>query len=296
MRYSNKANLILILIMLLLALFFCWEIGTVYETAVAKRPVDFPANEDEMQKNFPYLSVNQLDRETEMTDPVKIDLSKIDDGYEITEGGHYHLTGELRGTLVISATEQNVHLFFDNVSITSVIGPAIYCHDTNKLVITLMPDSENTVSDSGKYHADTEIESCIYSECDLTFNGTGELSVNGYYKDAIRSKDTVKILDGIYTIRCKRTGIHGTDGISVSGGDFMISSEKNGLKTTKSGDEGRGNMIISGGKFSIIAGRYAFVVDQANLLIYDCSVFDRSVVNTYDVGGIMNIQEGCVQS
>ena len=293
MRYSNK--LIFLLIILLAALFACWKVGVAYETAAADRQVEFPANEEELQHNFPYLAINQLDQETEMTDPVEIDLSQIEDGYAITAEGQYHLTGELRGTLVINATEQNVHLFLDDATIISKSGPAIYCYGTNKLVITLMPGTQNKISDSGNYRADEEIEACVYSECDMTFNGTGELVVNGYYKDAIRSKDIIKILDGVYTIKCKRTGIHGTDGIVISGGDYMISSEKYGLKTTKSGAEGRGNMIISGGEFSIIAGRYSFVVTKANLLIYDCTVFESSVVSTYDVGGIMNVQEGCVQ-
>ena len=159
-----------------------------------------------------------------------------------------------------------------------------------------MPNTENVISDSASYPADGEIEACIYSECDLTINGTGILLVNGYYKDAIRSKDIVKILDGIYTIKCKRTGIRGNDGVLISGGNLKISSEKYGIKTTNSGPEGRGNLIVSGGELTVIAGQYAFVVTQADLLIYNCTVFDRSVVDTYNVGGTSNIQEGCMQS
>lgn len=158
-------------------------------------------------------------------------------------------------------------MFFDNVAVTSKTGPAIYCQGANKLIITLLPGTENRISDSGSYRADAELEACIYSECDLTINGTGELVVNGYYKDAIQSKDIVKILDGVDTIKCKRTGIHGNDGI-----------------------------LISGGEFSIIAGRYAFVAAKADLLVYNCTVFERNIVNTYDVGGTTSIQEGCVQS
>ena len=296
MRYSNRNKLILALLLLLVALFGCWGIGAAREASIAKKQVEIPETVEDLGKNFPYLALHLLDHETEMTDPVEIDLSQIEDGYEITTGGQHRLTGELRGSLTIHAEEQNVHLFLDNATITSVSGPALYCYGTNKLVITLLPNTKNTISDSGGYHADAEVESCIYSECDLTFNGTGELVVNGYYKDAIRSRDTVKILDGVYTIKCKRTGIHGTDGIVISGGDFVISSEKNGLKTTKSGAEGRGNMIISGGSFSVIAGRYTFVVEKANLIIYDCTIYESSVVRAYDVGGIMNVQEGCVLS
>ena len=284
-----------IIIALLLALLICWIVGRTYEAAAAGKQHEIPATEQELKENFPYLAVTPLDQETEMAAPVDLNLSQIEDGYEITTEGQFHLTGELRGTLVINAPEQNVHLFLDGVSIISKSGPAIYCQGANKLVITLMPDTENTISDSGDYRADEEIEACIYSECDMTINGTGRLIVNGYYKDAIRSKDIIKILGGNYTIKCKRTGIHGNDGVLVTGGSFLISSEKYGLKTTKSGAEGRGNMIISGGELTIIAGRYAFVTTRANLLIYNCTVSERSVVNTYDVGGVTRVQEGCVQ-
>ena len=295
MPYSNRAKKLCVLAALLAALPACWAIGTAYETAAAKERPNIPSTEEELRKDFSYLSVTQWERGTEMTAPVEVDLSQAGDGYEITAGGEFRLTGELRGTLVIDAEDQNVHLFLDNVTVTSKSGPAIYCRSANKLVITLMPGTENWISDLGSYRADGEAEACIYSECGLTFNGTGGLIVNGYYKDAIRSRDVVKILDGVYTVKCKRTGVHGNDGILVTGGKFMISSEKYGLKTSNLGAEGRGNMIISGGEFSIIAGRYAFVTAKADLLICDCVVSESSVVDTYDVGGTARVQEGCVQ-
>lgn len=295
MRYTNN-NIRFALIILISVLVICWKVGTDYEVSAAKEQVEIPSSAAGLEENYSYLAATQFDQETEISDPVDVDLSHVKDGYELTSGGQFRLTGELRGTLVINAPEQNVHLFLDNVSITSKSGPALFCQDASKLVITLMPNTENVISDSGSYHADTQIEACIYSECDLTINGTGMLVVNGYYKDAIRSKDVAKILDGTYTITCKRTGIHGNDGVLISGGNLKISSEKYGIKTTKEGAEGRGNLIISGGELSVIAGRYAFVVTQADLMIYNCAVFDRSIVDTYNVGGTANIQEGCVQS
>ena len=289
MRNSNKLYLAILLVF---ALFICWKIGTAYETE--KVPA-IPASDEELRESFPYLAIIDMDQVTEMTDPVDIDLSGFSDGYEITGEGEYHLTGELRGTLIINAPEENVHLFLDNVSITSKSGPALYCKDANRLVITLLPGTENYISDSGDYRAEDTVEACIYSECNMTFNGPGELTVNGYYKDAVRSRDAIKILGGDYAIKCKRTAIHGTDGIVVTDGSFAISSEKYGFKSTKKSPEGRGNIIISGGELSIIAGRYAFVAEKANLYIYDCTVYQRSVMSVYDVGGEVRVQEGCVQ-
>ena len=289
MRRLNKLYLAILLVFVL---FICWKIGEAYETE--KLP-EIPMSDEELRENFPYLAMTQMDLVSEMTEPIDLNLSALSDGYELTEAGEYHLTGELRGSLIINTPEENVHLFLDNVSITAQSGPALYCKGANKLVITLMTGTENYISDSGDYRAVDTVESCIYSENDLTFNGTGELTVNGYYKDAIRSKDIIKILGGEYSIKCKRTAIHGTDGIVVTDGSFTISSEKFGFKSTKSSIEGRGNIIISGGELSIIAGRYAFVTEKANLYVYDCTVYQRSVMSPYNVAGATLVQEGCVQ-
>lgn len=293
-RHHKLISKLCVLSALVLALLVCWMIGRAHE-AVADDYLNVPATEEELQENFPYLAVTQLDRETELTSPAYVNLSQTQGSYEITTGGEFHLSGELNGTLFINAKEQNVHLFLDNVSITSKSGPAIYCQDADKLVITVLSGTENIISDTGDYSVDEDAEACIYSECNMTINGDGKLTVNGYYKDAIRSKDIVKILDGIYNIKCKRTGIHGNDGVLVDGGKITISSEKYGLKTANLGAEGRGNMIISGGEFYIIAGQYAFVTTRADLLIFDCVISGHSIVNTYDVGGRQLIQEGCVQ-
>ena len=306
MRYSNNTPEVVffrhhkligklcILFILMFALLICWKTGMNHKAA-SSQFLDIPVTEEELQEDFPYLSLTQRDQETELTSSTDIDLSQIPESYEIAMGGQFHLTGELRGTLFINAKDENVHLFLDNVSITSKSGPAIYCQNADKLVITVMPGTENIVTDFGGYREEDEAESCIYSKCDMTLNGTGGLTINGLYKDAIRSKDIVKILDGVYTIKCKRTGIHGNDGVLVAGGNITVSSEKYGLKTTNFGSGGRGNMIISGGSLSIIAGRYAFVTTRADMLIYNCSISENSIIDAYDIGGMLRVQEGCVQ-
>lgn len=308
MRYSNEPlefissffrehrllGKLLALLLLIAALAACWETGKNRGSYADTRVPDAPDTLEELEENFAYLAVTQLDEQTDPAEAETIDLSQYEERCDIREGGSYRLTGELEGSLYISAKEQNVHLFLDNAVITSEFGPAVQCDRADKLVITLLPGTENFISDNGRYHADAEIEACIYSDCDVTFNGTGALTVNGYYKDAIRSRDIVKILDGSYTIKCKRTGIHGNDGVVINGGDFMISSEKYGIKTTKSGPEGRGNLMIGGGELNIIAGRYSVVAVQGNLYIYNCSINHRSIVDFADVSGLRRIQEGCV--
>ena len=114
----------------------------------------------------------------------------------------------------------------------------------------------------------------------------------GYYAArTIRENDP----EGQITVNCKRTGLQGADGILVSGGSLQISSEKYGRRTTRSGADGRGNLVISGGEHRIIAGRHAFLVGRADLYVFNCKIFDKSIVSTASVGGRTVIQSGCIR-
>lgn len=241
-----------------------------------------------------YLAFTSLDSDTDPANAEPIDLSACKGGCEITSGGNYRLTGEMRGTLYIKAPDENVHLFLDGVSITSPYGPAILCEDTNKLVITLLPNTANSIADSGRYPQDSRTRACIFSMGDLTFNGSGTLKVSGLCEDAIRTRDILKILGGNFLIRSKRTALRGNDGMVISGGTFSISSQAYGLMTTKSGPYGRGNLVVSGGDLAVVAGRFVFVTEKADLEIRNCTVRTKSVVNAYLVAGEKRVEEGCV--
>ena len=294
MPYTNsrkKKIIMIMLVILALSLIVCFCVSLKYENSDAYQTKT--GDVDTTAIDLSYLDVTELDQETQMIEPVNISLT--DGTVEITEGGDYYLTGKMTGVVHINAQEQNVHLFFDGIEIESKSGPALYCENAGKLVITLVEGSDNTVSDSGDYRDYVEPDSCIYSNCSMTLNGSGNLNVNGFYKDAIRSKDVVKILGGNYTIKCKRSGFRGNDGIVVNDGSFAISSEKNAFKTTNRGAQGRGCLIIGGGYIRIVAGEYSFVTQKADLYMFNCIVNSRSVIDTFDVAGQLNVIEGCIQ-
>ena len=283
-----------VILLLIAVLALCWNLGSEHDEGKLMIR-DYPASEEELRLDFPYIAPTELDRIVTPVDPLSYSLSECNGDLAINAGGDYILSGELRGSVIINAPEQNVHLFLNNAVISALVGPAIHCIAADKLTVTLLPGTENRVTDSGRYDVKTDPLACIYSVSDITFNGSGSLSVSGLYKDAIRSKDIIKILSGDYSIRCKRTAIHGNDGIFISGGSFSIQSEKYGLKTENRGPDGRGNLMIVGGDLELVAGRYSFVVELGDLYVYDCSVFHRSLVELYDCGGRVMIAQGCVQ-
>lgn len=299
MRRMNRKKILqaLLLAVLCCALAGCWIIGKRHEQGQApKAEPEIPMSEEEFRENFPYLAVTRADHETDSGEAQPLDLSGQKEGSELLiSGGSWILSGKMTGRIRIDAEEQTVHLILDGVNLLSKEGPAIWAESAGKVIITLKEGTENVISDAGDYRKTPDLEACIQSNADLTFNGTGALTVSGLYKDAIRSKNVVKVLDGQITLRCKRSGIHGTDGIHVTGGELDISSEKNGLRTTKNGIDGRGDLVIAGGSHRIIAGRHAFLVGRGDLYIYDCTIQEKSVVSTWNVGGEARVQGGCIQ-
>lgn len=295
MTRHKKLSMLLGAVVLCGGLMLCWHAGVRHEAPEVVLPSDIPSSAEALMEEFPRLAMTERDMDDELDQAEKVSLMNHQGGFQITRGGNYRLTGEMEGTLTIQAPEEIVHLFLDDATIEAVSGSAINCVDAEKLIITLLPGTENSISDSGDYHNTPELEACVFSACDLTINGTGTLNVDGYYKDAIRSKDVVKIVDGNYSIKCKRTAVHGNDGIHAAGGKMVISTEKNGFKTTKRGEENRGALMLSGGEFTIIAGEYAFVTTKANIYIFDCTVRNRSIIDTYNAGGTYFVEGGCVQ-
>ena len=293
-RARERSLQIVLLILLCGALALCWIVGSRHDERRNPPEPEVPISGEDFSISLPYLTVTRADHETESTEAQTVNLSEQKDELLIS-GGEWILTGKMTGRIRIAAEDQNVHLFLAGATLNSREGPAIQVESAGKVIITLTEGSENQISDSGDYRKSQDAEACIYSAADLTINGTGALIVNGLFKDAIRSRNVVKIMDGKITIRSKRTGIHGTDGIHVAGGELDISSEKVGLRTTKAGTEGRGDLVVAGGILRIIAGRNAFVAERGNLYIYNCSIFDKSVVNTWNVGGKVKVQDGCIQ-
>ena len=294
-RKNKLPGRILALVLLGVALAVCWKMGVRHKIAVTgNKDLNMPLSLEDLERDFHALSASDIDRAFECENPVHIVVDRDQHMVEITEGGDYLLTGEMTGTIHIRAKDQHVHLFLNGFHLTSESGPAVFCEEADKLLITLVDGSQNTFSDSGDYREHTDTEACLYAACDLTINGTGNLTVFGYYKDAVRSRDVLRILGGNYSVKSKRTAFHGNDGILICEGDFEISSEKNGFKTAKKGADGRGSLIIAGGKMRIIAGRYSFVASRADIWICGCSIESRSVVETFDVGGTKKVQQGCI--
>ncbi|MDO5569413.1 MAG: carbohydrate-binding domain-containing protein, partial [bacterium] len=171
----------------------------------------------------------------------------------ITNNGDYYITGSYIGQLVIDADDKIVHIMLDNVSITSNISAPIYIKNSKKTVITLV--NNNSISDNSNHSVDSnnEPDGCLFSDDDLTINGTGTLNINALYQDGIVSKDGLKIINGTYNIKANDDGVRGKDYVYIKTATFSIESGMDGIKSTNDTNSDLGYILIESGDYNIIS-------------------------------------------
>lgn len=206
----------------------------------------------------------------------KIDWSKyqtkeitLSDSLVINEGGIYKLSGTINNGYIKVNTSDNVKLELNNVSITNTNGPAIYVEKVEDIVIHLVDKTVNTIKDGSKYVGfNDKVNGAIYSEDDMTFEGTGTLNVTASFEDGIVSKNDLKFVEGTYIINSADDAIRGKDSVYIKDGNFQITAKGNGIKTTNNKDSDKGFIRIKDGEFSITSELDA-INAETKLLIQD---------------------------
>lgn len=238
--------------------------------------------------------ITEQDRKVNEEHVEEINLNESDGIVTISDGGDYFLYGSMEGRIIIDVYEDElVHLYLAGVDITSSEGPAISGISASKIVVTLVSDSINTLSDTANYEEYEDTEGCFYSAVDLTINGDGILNVYGYYEDGIRSKDRIKILGGVIDVQAKGDGIRGNDGIMVQDVTLKVQSERNGMRTANQGANYKGVIEICGSTLDITSGKNG-IYGVSDLYMRDCSCNIYSVEEKVRIEGTGYIGEGCL--
>lgn len=255
-------------------------------------------NHDEEQREIEetssnsYYRISSYDLMTE-EEGEEIHLFDADSKLKIEEGGAYCLSGNMEGQIFIDTIDENVHLIFENVAVESNHGPALYVKSAGKVVITLAKDTSNLLSDSPDYENYKEQKACVYSNSDVTINGSGRLDVYGYYKDAIKTKGEMKILGGMINVESKKRGIRANDGIVIAQGKLNLQCEGDGISTQKHTDDVKGYIEICGGDVSVISGKCG-IHARGDLRIYNCKVRSKGIIEDYSCEGYAGIYEECI--
>lgn len=186
------------------------------------------------------------------------DAVQIDGGtVTITSEGVYVLSGTLsNGSIIVDARDEDkVQLVLNGVSVTSSDFAAIYAKNADKVFVTLAENTENTLVNESDFTEidDNHVDAVIFSKCDLTLNGAGELTVTSPAGHGIVSKDELTITGGIYTITASGHGLTSKDSVAIAAGSFVIDSGKDGIHAEDEDDSEAGFIYLSDGDFTITA-------------------------------------------
>ncbi|MCH5324675.1 MAG: carbohydrate-binding domain-containing protein [Eubacterium sp.] len=176
----------------------------------------------------------------------------------ITEPGVYELSGSSdNGQVIVDAKGSKVTLILNGLSLTCTDNAPIFCKKAKLFTLTLADGSQNVITDGESYNfadGEDEPDAAIFSKSDMIINGSGSLTVNASYNDAIKSKDTLEINGGNLNLNSADDGIIGKDYLKISGGSLVLDCGGDGLKSTKSDNAALGYILIDGGAFDITAG------------------------------------------
>ena len=179
----------------------------------------------------------------------------------ITAAGSYSISGVLNdGQIVVDTQDaETVNLILNGVDITNATSAPIYVSNAEKTVITLAEGTENVVMDGPSYvFADAETDepnAAVFSNDDLTINGSGSLTVNANYNNGIDSDDDLKITGGTITVNAVNDGIKGRDSLAVLDGNITVTAGGDGLQSNNDEDAEKGVVSIEGGVFNITSGQ-----------------------------------------
>ena len=173
----------------------------------------------------------------------------------ILDGGVYALSGTLDdGRIVVDVKDdERVQLVLNGANITSSDSAAIRVVQADKVFITLADGTENAL-ESLAFSGGDGAGAVIYSDEDLTFNGTGSLTITSPAGDGIDGKDDAKFASGTYVITVSGRGVDANDSVRIAGGSFTIASGSDAIRARHRSNAALGYVTIWGGAFTITSG------------------------------------------
>jgi trimeric autotransporter adhesin len=145
-------------------------------------------------------------------------------------------------------TVKKFNLEFNGLSLNNQDGPAINIQTKKKCTVLVNSGTVNSLSDGGTYATSVEDQKAtFFSEGQLVFDGSGDLTVKSLVVHAICSDDYIEIRNGTVKVTgAVKDGIHCNDFFMVSGGIVMVTSTGDGIDC-----EG-GQVLITGGSLTTV--------------------------------------------
>lgn len=184
------------------------------------------------------ITLSGSSAETSAASGVSIDGSTV----TISAEGVYIVSGTLSdGQIIVEAEDSaKVQIVLKDASITSSTSAALYVKSADKVFVTTAEGTENTLANGGSFTADgdTNVDGAVYAKDDITFNGSGSLTITSPAGHGVVGNDDVKFGGGTYVITASAHGVKANDSARFAESDVTITAgaDKDGVHVSDSDD------------------------------------------------------------
>ena len=250
-------------------------------------------------KNSPLDTTNMF-TQTDLTQTVDTTNAKkitLEDGKDVTidAAGTYVITGSAKNSTVIvnASADAEVHLVFDNVSITNTNKPALYTVNAKNVYVTTTQNSTNNLKVTGEFTEDNgdDIDAVIFAKTNITLNGLGTLNIDSS-ANGVASNNDLKVTGGTYNVNTTKHGFKALNSIGVADGTFNINATKDGFHSENEDDLTKGYVYIAGGNFTINSEDDG--IQGTSITEIDGGTFDINAVEGIE-GTYVQINDGTIK-
>ncbi len=219
-------------------------------------PADTPATEA-VKAEFAQTDADMFtdrDKETAYEEAACTVLS-LSETVTITQPGTYLLSGTLdEGQILVDAGKSaKIRLILQGVQVTASASAALYIKSADKVFVTLADGTENSLTSTHFPDDGSGIDGAVFSRGDLTFNGTGTLTVTSPAGHGIVCKDDLVFTGGNYTVTAASHGLDANDSVRLGNAQLHIDAGKDGIHAENTDDSTRGFVYLSGTSLKITA-------------------------------------------
>ena len=276
--------------------------GTITPTTTANTSITTTTGKNttlNYSKNSP-LDTSNMFTQTDLTQTVDTTNAKkitLEDGKDVTidAAGTYVITGTAKNSTVIvnASADAEVHLVFDNVSITNTNKPTVYAVNAKNVYVTTTQNSTNNLKVTGEFTADdgNDIDAVIFAKTNITLNGLGTLNIDSS-ANGVESNSDLKVTGGTHNVNTTKHGFKALNSIRVADGTFNINAKKDGFHSENEDDLTTGYVYIAGGNFTINSEDDG--IQGTSITEIDGGTFDINAVEGIE-GTYVQINDGTIK-
>ena len=198
----------------------------------------------------------------------------------MTEDSIYSLSGVFYGNIVAEGSETcKIELELQGVTVNSAAEAPLTVSGADEVTVSAKKGTDNYLCDLRAEVTDaTAISAAVWSDCDLSVQGKGNLYVCSVANNGIHTKKDLKVKNLFLQVECEDNALKGNDSVTVESGTLiLIARTGDGIKTTNSDlsskGKQRGTVAVTGGDVRIYAAcdgidaAYDVTVDESSATV-----------------------------